>query len=49
MRRGSLAEMLTGAATEERAPDSEAEAKPEPLITEFSFILPRGWPRLATS
>ena len=35
--------MLTGAATEERAPDSEAEAKPEPLITEFSFILPRGY------
>jgi hypothetical protein len=42
MRRGSLAEMLSGAA-EEPAPDSDAEPKPEPLITEFSFVLPRGY------
>jgi hypothetical protein len=42
MRRGSLAEMLAGSA-EERAPDSEARPAPEPLITEFSFLLPRGY------
>jgi hypothetical protein len=42
MRRGSLAEMLPEAAKGQAA-NSEAAPKPEPLITEFSFVLPRGY------
>ncbi len=42
MRRGSLAEMVPEP-VEGRVPSSEAESKPEPLITEFTFVLPRGY------
>jgi hypothetical protein len=42
MRRGSLAEMFVEQA-EGHAAESEAEPKPEPLITEFTFVLPRGY------
>jgi hypothetical protein len=42
MRRGSLADVLPEA-VEGRTASSDAEPKPEPLITEFSFVLPRGY------
>ena len=42
MRRGSLAEMVSEPA-EGRVASSEAGPKPEPLITEFTFVLPRGY------
>jgi hypothetical protein len=42
MRRGSLAEMFAEQA-EGYAAESEAEPRPEPLITEFTFVLPRGY------
>jgi hypothetical protein len=42
MRRGSLAEMVPEP-VEGRVASSEAGPKPEPLITEFGFVLPRGY------
>ena len=42
MRRGSLAEMVSEPA-EGRSAESEAAPRPEPLITEFTFVLPRGY------
>jgi hypothetical protein len=42
MRRGSLADVLPETA-EGHSANSEQEPKPEPLITEFAFVLPRGY------
>jgi len=42
MRRGSLAEMVSEPA-EGRPADPETAPRPEPLITEFTFVLPRGY------
>ncbi len=42
MRRGSLAEVIAEQA-DAHAAESEAEPKPERLITEFTFVLPRGY------
>ena len=42
MRRSPLAEMLP-TPVEEPIASSEAGPKPDPLITEFSFVLPRGY------
>jgi hypothetical protein len=42
MRRGSLADMLPET-TAGHAAHSEAAPKPEPLTTEFTFVLPRGY------
>lgn len=42
MRRGSLADVLPEAVAGQPG-NSDAPPEPEPLITEFSFVLPRGY------
>jgi hypothetical protein len=43
MRRGSLAEALSESAEHRSGTRSEAPPRPEPLTTEFTFVLPRGY------
>lgn len=44
MRRGSLADVLVGDRDgPASAPDEPAPQRPEPLVTEFAFVLPRGY------
>jgi hypothetical protein len=43
MRRGSLAELFGDAATESSSSDAPPEARNELLVTEFPFVLPRGY------
>lgn len=40
MRRGALADLLPRGSADDAEPDQRA---PEPLITEFTFVLPRGY------
>jgi len=42
MRRGSLAEMLPDS-VDGRSAEADGAARPEPLTTEFAFVLPRGY------
>jgi hypothetical protein len=42
MRRGSLAEMLPES-VDGRSADTDPPPRPEPLTTEFAFVLPRGY------
>ena len=42
MRRGSLAEMLPES-VDGRSTDADSSSRPEPLTTEFAFVLPRGY------
>ena len=43
MRRGSLAELFGDAAADSPGSDDAAESRAEQLVTEFPFVLPRGY------
>jgi hypothetical protein len=43
MRRGSLADVVPTENVDGPAANSDAVPRPEPLITEFTFVLPRGY------